>query len=332
MEHIVIPDIYCPFPSLLSPHLEEVAEHALEWVQEMHLVQNETALRYCQGVDLSQFTCRCWPRGNREQLFFICDWWNWNGIYDDQFDDGEQGKHLKDMLAIHNHLLTMLQNTPPVTPQGPVAAALHTLWLRASGLASETWRTRFAQHLAEFFLGQRQEVEQRLDISEMDAYVANRRKTVGISFGFDFLELTLGIDYSTDVYTNALFQNALQIAGDVTAWTNDVYSLPKELACGARNNLVMIVQQAQGCSLQTAITQVCAMVERETRRFQQIVHHFAASTAPDDLALYTYLVDTGTGIRGSLEWSRRTLRYHGDGEEPDRIFSYAGLEKVLPAL
>src|SRR5689334_24724142 len=92
--------------------------------------------------------------------------------------------------------------------------------------------------------------------------------------------------------------------------TNDMYGLQKELAHGDTKTLVMVVQQAQNCSLQEAMDRACVMLETEMRRFEQLAQSLPrCSPAEVNRDIRQYLVDVGTWIRGHLEWERRSLRY-----------------------
>ena len=73
MEHIVVPDIYCPFPSLISPHLAQVHEHALDWVKRFRLIQEEAGLHYYRAINLSEFICRLYPKTSLEELLVLND-------------------------------------------------------------------------------------------------------------------------------------------------------------------------------------------------------------------------------------------------------------------
>ena len=73
-ELLKIPDIPCPFPSQISPHLEQVRRHTLEWVQRFHLVQKKNALQNYLAANFAGFSCRVYSMGKLEELIFINDW------------------------------------------------------------------------------------------------------------------------------------------------------------------------------------------------------------------------------------------------------------------
>jgi hypothetical protein len=311
MESITIPPIYCPFPSRISPHLERVRRHTLEWVQRFRLVQKEVALQYYIATDFSGFSCRVYPDGGLEELFFINDWVLWILLFDDWFDDSGLGARPAYMYQVHQHLLAILQDPPLAPPQGPIAEALFDIWQRADSLVSDAWKKRFAQHHADYFAACRWDAENRAHkrIPEVQAYIENRRNSVANPISFDLFDLSLHIEFPVEIRESSPFQAVLQAANDIVAWTNDVYSFKKELAHGDVNNLVLAVQHAQHCSLQEAMNQVCAMIETRTRQFQEMVQHFPSYSAEVDPEIRHYLFDLGKWIRGPLDWYHQSLRY-----------------------
>jgi len=330
-ELITIPDIYCPFPSQISPHLEHVQRHTLQWIQDFRLMQKEAALQHYLASNLSRFPCRVYPNATLEELCFIDNWVTWITLVDDWFDDSGLGTRPADMYQLYQHLLAILQDPPLATPQGPLAEALADIWQRADSLTSSAWKRRFAQHHADFFAACRWDAENRAHkrIPDVRAYIENRRNSVANPMSFDLLDLSRHVEFPAEIYESQPFQALLQVANDIVAWHNDVYSLNKELAHGDVSNLVLAVQYAQHCSLQEAMNQVCAMIETETRRFQEMVQHFPTYSAEVDPDIRQYLFDLGKWIRGPLDWYHETLRYV-EVEYTERGKASSYLEQILP--
>jgi hypothetical protein len=228
-------------------------------------------------------------------------------------------------------LLTIFQDPPPPTLQGALAEALYDIWQRADSLTSPAWKRRFAQHHADFFAGCHWDAEHRARkrVPDVHAYIKNRRNSVANPLSFDLFDLSEHIEIPIEIYETPLLQDILQVANDITAWHNDVYSLGKELAHGDVCNLVLTIQNAQHCSLQEAIDHVCVMIEMETKRFQEMVQNFPTYSAEVDSDVRLYLFDLGKWIRGPLDWYHETRRYvDPEHTEGGKTSSY--LEEILP--
>ena len=259
------------------------------------------------------------------------NWAHWVALIDDWFDDSGLRTRPTDIYQVYQYLLTILQDPPLVTPQGSLAEALCDIWQRADSFASPAWKRRFAQHHADFFAACRWDAEHRARkrVPDVDAYIKNRRDAVANPMSFDVFYLSEHIEIPAEIYESQPLQAILQAANNIVAWTNDLYSLRKELALGDFCNLVLAVQYAQHCSLQEAVNHVCAMLETETRHFQEMVQNFPKYSAEVDSDVCQYLFDLGKWIRGSLDWHHGTARYV-EVEYTERGKASSYLEEILP--
>ena len=331
IESIILPNIYCPFPLQISPHLEHVRRHTLQWTQKFHIIQKKTALKRFVASDLSLFCCSVYPNATLEELCFMDNWATWIALIDDWFDDSGLSTRPADIYQVYQHLLAILQDPPITVPQGPLAEALLDIWQRADNFASAVWKRRFAQHHADFFAACRWDAEHRVHkrVPDVRAYIENRRNSVANPMSFDMFELSEHIKFLPELYESQSFLAILEAANNVVAWTNDLYSLKKELAHGDVCNLVLAVQYAQHCSLQEAVEHVSAMLETETWHFQELVQHFPPYSAEVDPDIHQYLFDLGKWIRGSLDWHHGTSRYV-DVEYTEQGKASSYLEEILP--
>lgn len=332
MESLIIPDIYCPFPSLINPNVEQAKKHTLEWAKDFRLIRRETSHHHFLITSAAQFGCAVHPTAALEELFFCCDWYGLITLFDDHFDDSERGKRPEFLQPIHEHLLNVLHNPPKAIPQGSAAEAFADMRQRATRLTSPTWQRYFVQHHAEFFAGQLQDAENRAAqrIPDIQACIDNRLKTYGTLIVYDLLQLASHFEIPTEIYESPPFQAVLQAAGHIMGWTNDVFSVERELKFGEVNNLVGVLLHTQGGSLQEAVNHACALIEAETRHMQKLIQNLPRYPAGVDRNIQTFLDDVGIWIRGHLDAHRHILRYLGYYFEPGQASIY--LEEILPSM
>lgn len=330
MESLVIPDIYCPFPSLTNPNIEQAKKHSLEWAKDFRLIQRDAAQQHFLIAGVAHFGCSVHPKAALEELCFCCDWYCLITLFDDHFDDTERGKEPELLRLIHDHLLAVLQNPPKAIPQGLAAEAFSDIQQRAARLAPPTWQKHFVQHHADFFAGQLQDAENRAaqHIPDIQACISNRLRTYGTLIVFDAIQLVRHFELPAEIYASPPFQAVLQAAGNVMGWTNDVFSVERELKFGEVNNLVGVVQHVQGGSLQDTVNHVCALIETETRHLQKLIQDLPEYPTEVDRDIHTFLDDLGSWIRGNLDAHRQILRYLGHYFEPGKASTY--LEEILP--
>ncbi|HTK09623.1 MAG TPA: hypothetical protein VL485_20805 [Ktedonobacteraceae bacterium] len=330
MEHLTIPDIYCPFPSCLNPSVEAVHLHSMERVQRLRLIQQKHAFRRFSIARFAWAAARAYPDTDFTELAWVNDWLVWLFMFDDQFDDGALGAEPEAMECIMDELLNLLNAHPSTVAHcSPLASALLDFWQRAPG-ATPAWQARFQQHLADYFASYLWEAANRArgHIPSIEAYIANRQQSGGLPTCFDLIELSEHMVLSPDVAASQTFGTLNLIANNVVCWVNDLFSFRKERARGEVNNLVLVVQHARGSTLQEAAEMVNTMITREVQRFLAIEKHLSIHQSEMYEALKKYLRVFRGWMRGNLDWSLETPRY-AEVEEtvPGQPVSY--LEPLL---
>jgi Terpene synthase family 2, C-terminal metal binding len=313
MEEIVIPDIYCPFQSLISPYLEQVREHALDWAKRFRLIQGEAGMHYYRAIDLSEFICRIYPKASLEELLVLGDYYIWGFIYDDLYDDERFSTRPEAMDALYKHLLVILQTPSLVTPQGSFAEATADLFQRMRLLIPSSYlQKRFVQDNSDWLVAEREDAIRHADqhVVDVQTCLDSRIKSTAALAAIDIIEIVEHIEIPAEIYESQPFQSILATTAHILASTNDIYSLQKELSLDDVNNVVVVVQRDRACSLQEAMNQACALIEMKIRSFQEQAQHFPTyHKAQIDQGIQTFLTDLGLMISGNLDWHRASTRY-----------------------
>lgn len=305
--NVTTPEVYCPFPAEISPHLEDVTAHTQEWALEMGLIDEPSS----KIATLSYFAGRMYPQAPPEALRLCNDWNCWGFLLDDATDPmgPDQMQHAQ------QPLLAILDGEASGPHHEPLVRALADIYQRASARMPPTWAERFAEHHRELFAGFRWEARNRetTTVPDYHAFIQNRQDFCGGKIVFDLMEMAMNSSpLPTEVYQRKAVRSLREAALNVTAWTNGVYSLRRELAADAIHNHVVIVRHKQGCSLQDAVTRTCELIEAETRRFEALSDRLTA--VPDtEVDLQEYITGLEHALSGNLAWSKKSARY-GDTE------------------
>src|SRR5262245_20905667 len=113
MEQIVLPSLYCPFPSRLNAHVETAQQHIVEWVQQFELVIGETALKRFKAAKFAWLAARAYPTAPLEELLVVADWNVWLFIHDDQCDEASIGKQPARLEQLYERLCGILCGDVP---------------------------------------------------------------------------------------------------------------------------------------------------------------------------------------------------------------------------
>lgn len=303
---VEIPDLDYPTSTAISPHLDDVTDHTRQWAHELGMV--EIADPPAGLAQLPRLTCRVHPHAPLDALQLCSDWYSWVFLYDDAVDPTERGTDPAEIERFQEPLVAVLEGEERASPEKPLVRAFADIWQRASARMPSAWQDRFAQHHREYFAGNQWEARNRgpSHIPDRPTYINNRRLAAGTAPAFDLVELAQNSGIPPAVYQQAELTALRKAAGNVIAWTNDVYSLRKELAHDEVSNLVVVLRNEQDCSVQAAVAAACEMIDAEARRLDELTQTLSTETDADRTA---YREGLEQWITGNLAWSKETMRY-----------------------
>lgn len=324
MQTLAFPEVFCPFPSQINPHVTSAQQHLLDWVHQFSLVQKETARQRFQRADFAAFAACTYPTCSQSDIALVSDWFAWLFLVDDQLDDGVVGRNLdlarrcmSDMLAVLREDPIML--TPSYTASAversycsSAVASLADLWRRSAPGMTDAWRSRFIRHVNDCFAAAYWEAQNRINGIRPDVatYITKRRDTGAIYICLDLIDVVEQLAMPVHLYESAIFQDLLDTASNVVCWSNDLYSLEKERELGEFHNLVLVVQHAHDIDEQEAIDGVCEMISSEVERFIALEEQIYLIFPEYAEELDKYLAGMKSWMRGNLDWSAETQRYY----------------------
>jgi Terpene synthase family 2, C-terminal metal binding len=312
MGSIRLPMIYCPFPSAISPHVEAVNAHTLAWATRLGLVkEEEDAIRHLSRSRFAWLTARVYPLAGLDELKLLNDWAIWLLLFDDQFDEGPAGKQPECVRSILNDYLAICSHPTTVVSPSPAAAALGDLCQRTFARMPDAWRQRFTEHFAQHLDAFNWTVSNTAQghVPALEEYLEKRRHSGGLFLAIDLIELAEQIELTAEHLASPEFGTLACTTNDVVCWSNDLFSLEKELARGDVNNLVIVLQHVQGLSLQQAVDHVNEMLGDAVHQFEQTEHALPACAPGLGEAIQKYVGNLKAWMRGNLDWSIETARY-----------------------
>ncbi|MEV3993822.1 terpene cyclase [Streptomyces sp. NPDC049837] len=322
-----MPDIPCPFPFSVNPHVERARAHLADWTRSTELISRPAARERFERADFGWFAGLVYPTASPQRLDLMADWFAWLFLVDDQLDDGAFGRSPERVAEAVGLMRAVLAGPGPVGRRElhhlpPAVASLADLWRRTAAGASPQWRHRFAVHLDQCLTtAATWEADNRVHgrVPSEDSYITNRRHTGAIYVCMDLIEIVEDIDVPPALYDSQSFRAALDAACNVVCWVNDVYSLAKERSLGEIHNLVHLVRHHRGLDDEQALREVCAAIGRETDRYLAAEARVVREHPRQAEVLLPCLAGMRTWMRGNLDWSRRTERYGPDAsaERPE---------------
>ncbi|MFD7511776.1 terpene synthase family protein [Streptomyces sp. NPDC059853] len=296
-----------PVTARRHPEAARLTRHAQAWAERFELIHGaEDARRLARGAP-AELAAAMLPDAPRPEAELAACWMTWTFFLDDAYEEGPGGTTTA-WSAVTDTFRPLLAWQPPPPGAPPLFRALGDLMDRLRVLTSPAWRRRFSGHLADGLAAVRREIELR-DAGvppTLAEYRTLRRDTSGFVPTLDILEVCHRAELPRTVYDAPRYQDLLRAAIDTNAWSNDLYSLDKEVACGLVTNLVLILEHERGLTRTDARRTASAMIEERAADLTRALHRLT----PGDAPLARCATAVAHLVAGWLEWhARGTDRY-----------------------
>lgn len=294
-------------PVVMAGDPARVNEASVEWASSFGLLGTPSMRERTREIRVGELAALTFGQHQRSVVQLGSDLITWMFLFDDAVGEGlpEGGasEHAKVLASYADVLHT--QRRPQ--DAGPFHDSLVELLVRASRLgASRAWMTRFAEDMCGYFRGCALEsvLRKRGGGLELGAYCSLRAQTIGTRPVFALIELGSGRSVSTEAHRDPKFVELRRRAALLTAWVNDIYSYPKELADSDGLNLVAITLRTTP-NLERSLQQVVARYNRELEEFELMARRYCTS----DSHTASYLDDLAMWVHGNRAWTRVCGRY-----------------------
>lgn len=312
METIHLPELYCPFPSAISPHVEAVQRQVNQWMVSRRYLETEAALTRFKAGRFAWVTGRAHPEASFESVLLVATYMSWLFMVDDLCDEASLGREPERLRAQHQELIEHMWNPrPPRGNESPLVAGLAELWERMRVRAAPGWAERFTHSFESYTLGCQWEAENRAAgrVPRLAEYLERRRQTSAVYLFFDLIELAEQM--SLPAATLEQIHELRVRANDGVAWFNDMVSLEKEVRAGDVHNLILILRHEGGVSAQAAMERAARLFNARMREYVELEQHLLSSGAGVEEPLQRYLKGMRCWVRGNMDWSYETGRYRG---------------------
>lgn len=316
---IIVPELRIPFPSRLSPFVEDVAEHTVRWAGRYGLIKSgERATRF-QGESFGRLVAHLYPEASAVDLAVAADLNSWFHVFDDMFELTNVGREPAMARKMMADAEAVLNDQPVEGPVGAMLLCLADLRNRLRLRGGAVWWKRFVTHMSQCFTAGLWEVDNqaRNRIPDPKSYVDMKLKIAYVPPSFDLIELVEHFEVPDAVRASPEYQTLQHEAGHVVVCSNDILSLKRELMQGTFHNLVIVLQHAHGGTLQEAVDQVCQIISDRVANFlaakAALPALFARLRLPEFLGEATLRCVTGLEhwMRGYLDWALATRRFSG---------------------
>ncbi|MBS0027263.1 terpene synthase family protein [Chitinophaga sp. 22321] len=306
---VTLPRIYCPYNGTINPLVDLAENHTDAWLRQFKLLPDNTAYKKYRTQGFAYMVARMFPTAQKPLLFALTDINSLLFLLDDQIDpvSKDSGADKPQLRLFISSFMSVLFNPLPQKYNHPFLNALADFWSRATALTSDLWQWQFATALCQTFqsaLWQMENIKNDYKPT-LEEYKMHRRYLGAANIATASIPAVLNIPSNWGSLTQQVVE-LTQLAENIVCWANDLYSLAKEIEQGDTYNLVLLIQQVYGLSLDEAIIKTVGVHDQAMKRFQ-IKADALVGKSP---SLTHYINGLKYIIRGNVDWSQNeTTRY-----------------------
>ncbi len=301
-----------PFGSAINEHAQEVHVETVEWMRSWGLITNGEAYEEALEGRLGWLAGYFHPTATREKLRLISDWYAWMFLRDDLIDDPNYFRRPERLAALDTRFLEILRGAEPSMKDAGLAAAIADLRGRLRPqVPAALWMRRFARSIKEHFEATLWESINRAQgiVPDLATYNRMRPITGGMHVDADFIEIATGVYLPPEVHGHRVVSSMTRLSNLSVCWTNDFFSLQKELSRGDVHNIVLVIQNEGDLSLEEAIKAAVEMNEEGIHSFMELEKDLPSFGPAIDGNLAQYVSVLRARMSGNLDWSIESARY-----------------------
>ncbi|WP_371618321.1 terpene synthase family protein [Streptomyces sp. NBC_00454] len=252
---LVWPTWHIPFPHRQNPVVDQVEAAHLEWMDRFALAPTTKAMEHYRKARNVEGNAWFYPTASLEDLILLTNMMGWFWIFDDQFDDGQTGLDVAKAKTIASGIIPILYGAPaPAGSPAPYQGLADVVQGFGRRLGPDSMR-RLGRGISQFMLAYIWETENRSArrFPTLREYIHMRVHSGCVVPVYDVVELAENVSLPYRLRESVWMNDFLFDAANIINWQNDVVSLVKESNQHHVNNLVYILQNQNGCSLQEAV-------------------------------------------------------------------------------
>ncbi len=296
----------------VQPHdsWENVAYASVRWAKHHRLVTSELEASRARAIRVGELAAYTFAREPLPVVRMGADLILWLFLFDDAVGEPPTTQTDLEHEWTMERYSTIVRERRAITSD-PFEVALLDLLSRAEQLgATADWFHRFALDMTDYFAGCVEESKHRRAQQTLPSnnYRNLRRATVGTSQVFALMELGVGGIVPAHEMRTADVIEARKIAALLTAWVNDIYSFPKELAANDPLNIVIALATEHGLTrTEEALEFAAIMYNFELEYLETLIDGILVNDVSPQLR--EYLSGLLLWVHGNRLWTKMCGRY-----------------------
>ncbi|QLG92789.1 hypothetical protein HZF02_12785 [Pseudomonas yamanorum] len=310
MTALTLPEISCPLPYRIYPHVESLEAGTVAWMDKWRLYSDEKHRERLASIGCGRLGALMYPFAtNADVAQIMSDYIVWAFSFDDEYcDEGEMSENpARSITAMLQMQRSIESPEVPAYPESKFAMALRDIRLRLDKYATPLHTARFVNTQRGYFM---------VEVGKL----VNPQPTMSdcvllrLSSGGGLVFPTLGhistlVDISPLKMEDRRLCALTEMAGMMIVWESDFFSYGKELARepeDRQHNIVSLIQQRRGVTHEQAMAQAFSLRDKTAGLYMRLRASVLKNASPEVAA---YIESLDCYWRGGLEWISENPRY-----------------------
>ncbi|WP_437505911.1 terpene synthase family protein [Sorangium sp. So ce1099] len=309
-----------PFFASCHPNVDAVERRTLQWIRRLRLPSDERALSRVKAASVAHLAAWVFPSANERILQLASDFTAVLFLLDDAYDEGKLSTLPLDVAKLNEKYLGELFGYVAADMNDPLTRGLLDIRDRIKDGSPNFFLNRWLSHFQYYFEANLWESNNRMRkrVPHLEEYIMMRRYSGAVYPYCDLMELLLEQPLPLEIVQHPLLQSVREICNDILCWTNDYFSLEKELRSGEVHNLIVVLRDSERFTLEEAAAQLRQMHDDRVADYQRVKERVLSSWSTSGIR--EYLRATEAMIAGHQRWALAALRY----SELGGVIAHAG--------
>lgn len=311
MQKLILPALYCPFPSQLNQYVDILEGYSLEWLQRFNLLKNESVYQRFHKSKFFWLAAGTYPYCELEDLKITNDWHTWLFVWDDQCDMTDLGEKPEFLQVFHQRFLEIFNGEELTSQDIPLSHALSELRQRMLQKGDAQWFNYFVRCFQDYFHGCVLQANYRAQgiVPSVNTYIKIRNLCSAVDSCLALIELSHQMTKLDALRKHYIMKKLNVMTNNIISWCNDIFSASREIGSGDVHNLVYVLHYHHKINLEEAIKGAAKMHDQKVKKLLDLEASIPSFGEEIDTELTKYISGLHCWIRGNLDWYSQSGRY-----------------------
>jgi 5-epi-alpha-selinene synthase len=313
MNLVMTSELYCPFESGVNPHLKQVQESALRWMQDIRLAKDERTYDRARHERHAALVAYMMPKMPLVDLRLAADAMTWFFAHDDYVDSAFQGRDA-DFQDMQRQLWDACNGNASEKPAEPLSRGLHDICWRLAARSGAGWSHRFRRDVEEYLeaIAWERDLRTASMVPDVTTYMLLRPIAGTVHMFFSLMAALNDIPSNATFLQHLCVRKLADLAGLQMTFYNDIWSFQRDLSEGHSFNLISVLQKENCLSLEAAVNLAVSLTNKQVTAFlrlRDMLPHFGLA---EDALTQKYVAALQDLMSGHRNWMMQTPRFDMD--------------------